>query len=100
MSIALVIITAFYTYFARDQVRLTRKALAENAEQFSTTLEETRNSVRLEQRAWLGYGTYHFQSRETPTTKWVGRGPEAGEQFQGSISIFTIWAKLLLSMFG
>ena len=137
-SILLVLVTFFYTNYARQQTHLTREGLDatratlnENTRQFSATLQEmkeqtvaaktaaaaskkaasamtksasaterqiemagqqmevmkgqiddARDSLRLDQRAWLGYHNYVVQARENPTSTWTNREPKEGEEFR------------------
>ena len=137
-SILLVLVTLFYTNYARQQTHLTREGLDatratlnENTRQFSDTLQEmreqtvaaktaaaaskeaasamtksanaterqvemagqqmevmkgqiddARDALRLDQRAWLGYHQYVVQARANDTAAWTNREPAPGEQFR------------------
>ena len=137
-SIFLVLVTFFYTNYARQQTHLTREGLDatratlnENTRQFSATLQEmkeqtvaaktaaaaskeaasamtksvnaterqiemagqqmevmkgqiddARDALRLDQRAWLGYHKYVVQARANDTATWTNREPKTGEQFR------------------
>ena len=75
---------------AADVAKDASVAAQENAEFASeqvAALEKHTNavvdSVRLDQRAWLGYHKYVIQARESTASNWVDREPEEdGEQFR------------------
>ena len=66
-TIGLLIVTGLYTYYAREQARLTTDMLA---------------TMRADQRPWVGYHKYIIQARESPTSPWTDRGPKEGEEFK------------------
>ena len=142
-SILLVLVTGFYTHYAKQQIHLTREGLdatrdtlTENTRQFSATLQEikeqtvaaqtaaaaakesaraaikvanatesqiaiarqqmeinkqqideSREALRLDQRAWLGYKNCTIQARATGISAWEEREPNRGEEFRGRFNI-------------
>ena len=75
-TILLVIVTAIYVYYAKKQSESTEQGI-----------HLTRDSTRVEQRAWVGIDDYNIQARESSEAQWQSREPKKGEQFRVLIFI-------------